>query len=137
MISVYLLIILAVVGTDTTLKWVRGGLQRLVAKRVRKKVDLIGPRFMGKIVRHAPSGVVGFCIGVGHSAIKPWRFGARIIVQFVTCPECARGVRDHGFVGVMMATATNHVEHRPIQEVVSALASEASEFSAAMQEGAE
>jgi hypothetical protein len=39
--------------------------------------------------------------------------------------------------GVMIATAAGHVEHRPIQEVVSALAAEAAQFSEAMQKGAE
>lgn len=102
---------------------------------MRKRVDLIGPRFIGKIVRHAPSGRVGFCIGVGHPPLKPWRLGARVMVQFVVCPECARGVRDWGILGAMIARASGHVEYRPIQEVVSALASEASEFSASMSEG--
>lgn len=136
MIAVYLIIALAAVGMNTTVGWVRGGLQRLAAKRMRAKVDLIGPRFIGKIVRHAPSGRIGFCIGVGHPPLKPWRFGARIMVQFVVCPDCARGVREMGALGAMIAASSGHVEHRPIQEVVSALASEASEFSAAMK-GAE
>lgn len=133
MIAVYLTIAFAAVGLNTTLKWVRGGLQRLVAKRLKKLVDRVGPGFVGKIVRHAPTGTVGFCIGVGHGPIKPWRWSAPIMVQFVPCPECACAVRDMGMMGVMIASAAGHVSHRPIREVVSALASEAATFSAAMK----
>jgi hypothetical protein len=90
-----------------------------------------------KVLRHAPSGRVGLCVGTGFGMHRwlGW-LCAEERIQMVMCPACARGFLQPGLlagVAMMSAKMSGHVEVLPSREVVAALPSEIEEFKAAME----
>jgi hypothetical protein len=121
-----------------------GRLQGWARRRCERRMMPDETRFR-KVLRHAPSGRVGLCVGTGFGTHRwlGW-LCAEECIEMVMCPSCARGILQPGlmaFRAMMSAKMSGHVEALPSREVVAALPSEIEDFNAAMEksepEGAE
>lgn len=60
--------------------------------------DAASARCSGKVLRHAPTGDVGLCVGCGYWI--EWKWGRPVVrarAMLVTCGSCARRARQFGF----------------------------------------
>lgn len=110
------------------------GLQGWAHRRLYAREAALAQRICGKIVRHAPTGRVGFCVGIGRAQHR--RLGclrSKMIVQLVFCPACMAQVSRTGMAGLMVAMQGGHAQVVHAADVVAALSDEARAFRAAME----
>jgi hypothetical protein len=113
-----------------------GRLQGWAWRRCERRMMPDETRFR-KVLRHAPSGRVGLCVGTGFGMHRwlGW-LCAEERIQMVMCPACARGILQPGLLAgaaMMSAKMSGHVEVLASREVVAALPSEIEAFKAAME----
>jgi len=112
------------------------GVDRLAMRRLKTQADKIYPTYAGKILRHAPTGTVGVCVGLGPIRHDRWGFvRGKIFVALVRCPDCVRACIRGGPAGFAMAAQHGHVMYFHWRDVFAATAEERAEFSALLTEG--
>jgi hypothetical protein len=132
----YAVLCLAVVGLGFVLwlawKFAVRGVARL--KRRLKKTQ----GWIGKVLRHAPTGRIGYCTSTSHTLHPRWRgIGAKLMAQIVTCPKCAQNFKSHGPLHEIGASVMGHAELLPLSELTAALPCEQAEFLQRMESGEE
>lgn len=133
--------VLAIVGLGTVLYFSAVGAWRLVqalaVRRMKRRMRQYDG-WVGKVLRHAPTGRVGFCASTGHTQHLRWgALAGRPMAQLVTCPQCACNTQTFGGFAAFGALAMGHCEMIPLSELTAALPCEQAEFLQRMESGEE
>lgn len=127
---------LSVLVTNKLGGWIGVRFRRWVFRRRERAIKLLMEQYGGKVLRHRPTGEVGYCVMAAferHPKLS-W-LKVRPIAEIIVCGGCAASIQSGmGMMGLLIARAAGHSKFVPIKELVAALPDEVARFKTAKEE---